>query len=311
MASSTFINFKKPKARQGEYRPGRLHVGFRKRDWCPVWYEPVHEMQPDGEGGGVMIGPDEDGTVPLALFQVAIGPQQRREPMEGEVSWLPHFALPVEESSKIRDRERLQMQFLFDAWRYLNEDNMDKVDELEHELDNEYHRRWQSWFEEAKRWKEIKQKARRKRLSRRQEVAQQSFELLRQEDPSIQLEEIDLNGDTSDSEDSAYSSGEALFVKPSSAQSKRKAGASGRRPDGPKKSKGSGGNKKGKQPQTFTPPSSGALDSENTNRRLVPQSDTGLSGSASSSSGNPMLDDPIYWSSGLDGTQVNPNFDDD
>lgn len=67
---NSIINFKKAGGRGGARR-GRLHVGYRKRDWCLVWYEPMIEMREDDNGDLVAVDPDEDGAVPLALFQVS------------------------------------------------------------------------------------------------------------------------------------------------------------------------------------------------------------------------------------------------
>ena len=70
---NSFINFKKRRGRRGGgTQNGRLHVGYRKRDWCPVWYEPVIDMEEDDRGRLVAVEPDQDGTVLLALSQVSV-----------------------------------------------------------------------------------------------------------------------------------------------------------------------------------------------------------------------------------------------
>nr|POE86508.1 hypothetical protein CFP56_46692 [Quercus suber] len=66
----------------------RLLVGWRHRDWSPVWYEPASN-------------PDEDGGAILGLYSLAEGEAERREPMEGEVIYIPHFD-PARCESKVK-----------------------------------------------------------------------------------------------------------------------------------------------------------------------------------------------------------------
>lgn len=55
----------------------RLHVGFRGKDWSPVWYEPdLQQLQNDPEG-----------EADIMLYKLTVGEPGRREPMEGEVFW--------------------------------------------------------------------------------------------------------------------------------------------------------------------------------------------------------------------------------
>lgn len=209
---------------------GRLHVGYRASHWTKVWYQPAPEAEVD-----------DDGTVEIGLFKLSTGGATRREPMMGEVVWLPHFELKVFKSTKNAEKERLQMQYLYDAWRYLNEPDPHQVLQLEQELDDPFNRQWQSWFEDAKKWKSSKLRRRSKRRTART-VAVRSA--------GIDLDNVEVNSDTS--EDSAYESEEDLFVRdkepigPPGSTGKRKAGGNGGGPPNkksPNKSKSSPGDK--------------------------------------------------------------------
>lgn len=250
------------------------------------------------------------------IFQVSSGAHRRREPMEGEVVWLPHFALPIEESSNRKERERLQMQFLYDAWRYMNEEDDDVLETLEQELENPNHRRWQSWFDEAKRLKTKKQKARRKRASHRRELVQQALI----HDPTISIEDIDINGDTTADEDSAYDSDEQtpIFVSGAS-RSKRKSGPDGKAGPSSKKSKKSGPGGNGGGFMGTPPMGSGGLGSPDRDDPNRPQPNFNLgpsltrSGATSSSSRSPgkRLSDTQRWRDDQASRQVHGNLDDD
>ncbi|EME48230.1 hypothetical protein DOTSEDRAFT_51443 [Dothistroma septosporum NZE10] len=223
----TFILFDKGKKDE----LGRLHVGFRAADWTKVWYEP----DPDGNE-------DPDGFVGPKLYKLSSGAEQRREPMFGEVVWLPHFNIKHFASGQKREKERLHAQYLHDAWRYLSETNPDQVRQLEEELDDPKYRHWQGWFDEAKKWKSSRLRQRVKRRRSREAAAQSA---------GINVREVEVTSDTSD--DSTYESDEDPFIRdkstrhpPPRASTKRKAGGGGGGPPrkkSPNKSKSSPGDK--------------------------------------------------------------------
>ena len=240
--------------------------------------------------------------------------------MEGEVVFLPHFARPVEESSNRREQERLQMQFLWDAWRYLNEDDEDKLEELEHELENPNHRRWQSWFDEAKKLKTRKQKARKKRLRRRRDEVEQAL----RQDPTcdIQLEDIEISGDTSEDDDSTYNSDadEDVMLRASEASHpKRKPVHGGNSGPSSKKSKKSGPGGNGGGFMGTPPMGSGGLGSADRDDSNRPQPNWNLapsltrSGASSSSSRSPgkRLPNTQRWRDDQESRQINGDLDDD
>lgn len=133
---------------------GRMLVGWRTRDWSKVFYERIGE-------------PDEDGAAELGLFCYPRGSPGRREPMEGEVKWLPHYDVANSESSTKRERIEMQKQFLTDAHRYLNTGDQASLTALEEELNQPGFSRWNSWFDEAKKWKRKNVRTRRKRRAAR------------------------------------------------------------------------------------------------------------------------------------------------
>ena len=165
----------------------RLLVGFRGEDWSDVWFEPVGEV-------------NEEGETELGLFTQATGAAERREPMPGDVHWFPHFNPDLCESKNKKEREQKHKQFLTDAWLYCNEALPEKFEHMEQvDLDRPGFSRWQSWFRHAKKWKSAKMKEKASRLARRRRKALASGATEAEVDAQI-------NADTSD--DSAYKSEE-------------------------------------------------------------------------------------------------------
>lgn len=238
--------------------------------------------------------------------------------MEGEVVFLPHFALPIEESSNRRERERLQMQFLWDAWRYLNEDDEDKLETLEQELDNPNHRRWQSWFDEAKKLKTRKRKAQKKRLRRRRDEVEQAL----RQDPTfdIQLEDIEISGDTSEDDDSAYNSdADVMFRASEASHPKRKPVRGVNSGPASKKSKKSGPGDNGAGFMGTPPMGSGGLGSPDRDDSNRPQPNfnlgpsltrSGATSSSSRSSGK-RLSGTQRWRDDQESRRLNGDLDDD
>lgn len=97
---------------------GRLYVGLRRKDWAPVWYEPMTGVTAEGE-----ITKPEDLTEPNVAPDLALYNTRKKgtesDPMEGEVAWEPLFDPSYQESSKKPERMRMQKMILYDAWRYL------------------------------------------------------------------------------------------------------------------------------------------------------------------------------------------------
>lgn len=131
-------------------------MGWRLRDWSMVWYERIGE-------------PDAEGNADIGLYRVTTGGPGWREPMEGEVAWLPIFDPARCESKVKREREAMQKQILNDAYSYLNLRDADELLALEERLDQKDFVRWHAWFREAKKWKQKDLKRRRNRRQKRSE----------------------------------------------------------------------------------------------------------------------------------------------
>jgi len=89
------------------FKNNHLHVGYRDRDWSKVWFEP-----------DLTTKNDEDET-DLLLYRLVAGKAKKREPMSGEVRWLPHFDPASFGSTSKEEKGRLQRQFLTDGYMYL------------------------------------------------------------------------------------------------------------------------------------------------------------------------------------------------
>jgi hypothetical protein len=87
------------------------------------------------------------------LFNTPTGGIGFRDPMEGEVCWWPHFSIKECEADTKRERQRMQKQFLFDAWRYCNERDELAIRELEEAMWEPDWPRWECWFKLARKWK--------------------------------------------------------------------------------------------------------------------------------------------------------------
>lgn len=173
---------------------GRLHVGYRKKDWSDVWTEPAKN-----EEGKQDIYMNEEGEPEIMLYRFTLGKAGcKEELMDGEVKWHPLFDDANCESSKRIARHRMQKQFLTDAYKYLAEKDPERVRALEEDLDQPGFSRWQTWFKEAKKFKKTQM---RQRDNRRQTRVQQATE--------AGATEFEIRKQvSSDTSDSAYESDE-------------------------------------------------------------------------------------------------------
>ncbi|KAK0285153.1 hypothetical protein LTR35_005355 [Friedmanniomyces endolithicus] len=151
------IIFKRPRFRKNpdpDASKGRLAVGWRIQDWTLVFYEPITTADDDANPNKFDKF-DNEGAAELGLFRFdnPTGPPAYREPMKGEVAWLPHFD-PARFTSRIgRERDLMQRRFLNDAHAYCLETDPEKEAALVARLTDDKHRMWASWFEEAQKWK--------------------------------------------------------------------------------------------------------------------------------------------------------------
>lgn len=238
----------------------RLLVGFRRRDWTKVWYEPFLE--------GINV--NEDGDVPIALYQYVRGEAQAREPLEAEISWFPFYQpqnFQAVGPGAERARKIMQQRYLWDCWRYMAEQDAAKVAQLEDTLDNPNDRQWQAWFDMARKAKKKQAGARAARRSARRQTAVELAEATGQT-----VSEIAINSDTSDASDdsgigSDHVSGrrerQIEMPPPRPLQtpvSKKRSNPPGGRKSGPKKprkGKGGKGSDDGGRPAASLPRRSG------------------------------------------------------
>ncbi|KAF2770908.1 hypothetical protein EJ03DRAFT_50365 [Teratosphaeria nubilosa] len=127
------------------FKKGYLAVGHRLKDWTIVWFKPHGDLQEDGS------------YATLTLYKCLKDSSENlfREPMADEVSWFPWYdwkTMPTATSSA-KSKQRIQLEFISDAWRYCNEKERNASDVLEHELGNLGDSRWVAWLTEAKKWK--------------------------------------------------------------------------------------------------------------------------------------------------------------
>jgi len=190
----------------------RLLVGYSDTDWSPVWYE-----------SDLRTKNDEDETEVL-LYAKATGVAQKREPMPGEIQWLPHFDPASFRSKKPAERERMHKRTLTDIYEYLVETDEGKVRALEKAFVRPGDSRWQTLFAQAKKFKKIW-------FKRRQPRRQHRVILARAAGATDAEIEAYVN---SDSSDSAYESGDEVERRSAATaakktSNKRKQGGNGPR----------------------------------------------------------------------------------
>ncbi|PPJ49810.1 hypothetical protein CBER1_03327 [Cercospora berteroae] len=168
-----------------EFHRGKLCVGIRRADSLRVWARPHFE-----DGGA--IAQDDDETIIPDLFKFKVLEGQRREPMLSEVIWLPHFNPLYFDADDKKSREKKQMQFIGDAWKYLDENDPEEVRRMEEDLDQPEYRKWQNWFDEAKTFKRRQLRNRQGRRNRRVQQAQDIAQVV-----GAEADEIEVNSDSS------------------------------------------------------------------------------------------------------------------
>ncbi|CAK1361002.1 unnamed protein product [Cercospora beticola] len=168
-----------------EFHRGKLCVGIRRADSLRVW------AKPQFEDGGAIVQDDDDTIVP-DLFKFKVLEGQRREPMLSEVIWLPHFNPLYFDADDKKSREKKQMQFIGDAWKYLDENDPEEVRRMEQELEQPEYRKWQTWFDEAKVFKRRQLRNRQGRRNRRVQQAQDIAQVV-----GGGADEIEVNSDSS------------------------------------------------------------------------------------------------------------------
>jgi hypothetical protein len=129
---------------------GRMHVGNRMKDWSDVWLE-LDVPRDDQERENLKADREYDFELYNGKFKT--GGSESREPDVAEVVWHSHFDVATFQAKSKPMKERMQRQFLSDAWLYLSAKDPKKVKNLEDQLDQPDYARWQSWFRMAKKYK--------------------------------------------------------------------------------------------------------------------------------------------------------------
>ncbi|KAI6822399.1 hypothetical protein KC340_g12338 [Hortaea werneckii] len=132
----------------------RLLVGWRLSDWSEVWYEPV------GSADGEEHVYDSNGGAEIGLYQLSTGDPGYREPLFGQVVWFPPFDWKTFQTEKRAEKERLQQQFMADAYKYLSADNRRAEKTMEKDFHRLHDTRWYKFFEALKLYKRRNRQAR-------------------------------------------------------------------------------------------------------------------------------------------------------
>lgn len=166
--------------RKSKAKNSRLHVGYCLRDWCKVFYEPTDRDIDDDEA-----------AVP-AIYRFLTKQGSRHEPAEGEIAFLPHFDPKHIQNTNKKQREEMQKRYLNAAYKFLDADD-EQIDDLIEEYTDKSHRHWQSWFDEAIKWKKSRANRRDRRRARRVEGIE-----------AAGIDPHDVEGLSDTSDDSAY-----------------------------------------------------------------------------------------------------------
>jgi hypothetical protein len=246
-----------------------FRMGHRKRDWSDVWYRPAHANNPSSLGGDIDGG---NAIARIMLFSSEKGEVSDDDPMHGEVNWIPNFDLANCESKIRKEKEIMHVQCLERAWLYLDAKTPEDVKTLTGKFNSPLSRRWQSWFEHARKWqdKKMKTKERARRNRRPTGVANNT-------DSESEREDSTYETDDELGRERPKKSGPMPPPPPPSADGKGPGRANPKRPNGSRE--GSGRNKKARvdsvsgsesesepQPRDESYTMSGGLSQDSVNR---------------------------------------------
>ncbi|KAF2485604.1 hypothetical protein BDY17DRAFT_308957 [Neohortaea acidophila] len=179
---------------------GRLHVGYRKKDWASVWFEKIKVSNARNRSRSNTASDEGTDATLEPVFKFTIGRGNSLElPVDGEIVWLPQFDPKNCETEKASDKRNMQQRFLQDGHRYLTERDPAGVQKMEQDWNLPTFARWNMWFEDAKKWRKshVKQKQRRRQCREQTARAEGVAEV-----------NIAASVDSDTSEDSAYESQE-------------------------------------------------------------------------------------------------------
>lgn len=177
----------------------RLHIGWRKRGYSPVWYEPIGDYDhTEDDGMGNRRRTD------IGLFAQPTGDATDNDPMPGEVIWHPWYAVDKSESSNPRERAIIHKQDLEEFYAYLIERDERELALKEAALNDPGKTRRFAFLQEARKWKRKDMRARRKRRSKRASVVA---------DAGVNLDGVEINSDSSDDSGVEMEAGERTRAK--------------------------------------------------------------------------------------------------
>lgn len=129
-----------------EFSKGRLHVGYRLKNWQKAYFMP---------------GPDNE-----RFFQKTKKEADKKDDfvLAGEIAWLPIFNPIYVESLKKGEREMMHQKQLIELYQYLKEGKENFWKKMQEPLDDPGRGpRWAVLFKDAKAFKNRGLKSRRRR----------------------------------------------------------------------------------------------------------------------------------------------------
>lgn len=130
-----------------KFNTRRMLVALRKADWTKVWYAPAKLPDQDAEK------PHDDDKPPVAAFYESPHARESlKNPLVGELNWLPHFNYENFEATGRKDKQHLQEWFLYRCWEYLDVENTEEA-EAENQFNTPGYLRWQTWVPLADRYR--------------------------------------------------------------------------------------------------------------------------------------------------------------
>ena len=92
--------------------------------------------------------PDRHKGPELLLYESPTAEHESlKNPMPGQVLWLPYYNPDAFPSRKPAERSLLQRWFIYRAWEYLKVEELSEIEENQFADGNDH--RWNSWVEEA------------------------------------------------------------------------------------------------------------------------------------------------------------------
>ncbi|KAK3725443.1 hypothetical protein LTR37_000413 [Vermiconidia calcicola] len=222
------------------FKYGRLHVGFRAKDWKDVWFEPKKPKKNSDESAESDEEDDGNGKKKKEKIFYYMSPRGKdiwRAPDPSEIHWHSFYDINLCEAKGLRTKQKLQWEYLTDAHSYLIEKDQVMVQALEAKLDQPSFSRWQAFFVHAKKWKKRDMRARQAKRAERTQTARDAGANDAEVAEQVNSDPSDDDDDDSDA-DSTYQS--VAGLAPGRAASTSMAPPPPKRPGGKRKTPGNG-----------------------------------------------------------------------